>query len=225
LPPEVAEDGVATRGRGVSGGGVVRVDFRGEYQLAAGTGTTRASERAGDEAREEGGDQWSWRGLGAGACVYSLNAWRLVAGGEEGRWSPHRFRLGRTITFGGFLWPDERFFDSVGVETCSDGCLAFGLGREGDWLLDWRPFCLVGFWGVGCFDLATAMALGSVGVDAGRGEGGARIGGVVESAGNRARGVPRFGVTILGVVVVSISEVVVVAGGLVVVFKWSVNNT
>jgi len=224
LPPGVAEDGVATRGRGVSSEGFVRVDFRGEHKLATETGTTRASERAGDEAREEGGDQWSWRGLGAGACVYSLNAWRLAAGGEEGRWSPHRFRVGRTITFGGFLWPDERFFDSVGVETCSDRCLAFGLGREGDWLLDWRPFCLVGFWGVSCVALATAMALGSVGVDAGRGEGGPRQVGVVESTGNRARGVPSSGVTTLAVVVISISEVVL-AGGLVVVFKWSVNNT
>jgi hypothetical protein len=115
------------------------------------------------------------------------------------------------------LWPDERFFDSVGVETCSGGCLAFGLGREGDRLLEWLPFCLVGFWDVCCFALATAMALGSVGVDAGRGEGGARRGGGVESAGTRARGVPPSGVATLGVVVVSISEVV--AGGLVLSFN------
>jgi hypothetical protein len=141
----------------------------------------------------------------------------LVAGEEEGRWSPHRFRVGRTITFGEFLSPDKRFFDSIGIETCSNRCLAFGLGQEGDWLLEWRPFCLMGFWGVCCFDLATAMALGSVGVDAGRGEGGARRGGGVESAGNRARVVLSSGVTTLGVVVVSISEVV--AGGLVVSFN------
>jgi hypothetical protein len=61
------------------------------------------------------------------------------------------------------------------------------------------------------------MALGSVGVDAGRGEGGARRGGGVESAGNRARVVLSSGVATLGVVVVSISEVV--SGGLVASFN------
>src|ERR1700712_1087879 len=59
------------------------------------------------------------------------------------------------------------------------------------------------------------MALGSVGVDAGRGEGGAGRGeGGVGSARNRARGVSFAGVVAARVVVDSISEVH--AGGLVV---------
>jgi hypothetical protein len=51
--------------------------LRCEYHFAAGMGTTRAAERTGDEAREEEGDQWSLRALGAfgaGVGVLSLIA-------------------------------------------------------------------------------------------------------------------------------------------------------
>jgi hypothetical protein len=74
----VEDEDVVTRDLGlVSVDDAEREVLRCEYQFDAGAGTVRAAERTGDKAREEGGDQWSLRALGAfgaGVGVLSLIA-------------------------------------------------------------------------------------------------------------------------------------------------------